>query len=151
MIVLMLVSLTLGFEGGYAAPATGFEDISSGVTFSLYSLQRAGFVDIQLGMQITSCRGEHTGYALNTYGVRTWLAKQTWRFSPEISIGVDYVHRTLAQASETGYAFTYGLGMLINIRYNVLRLYPKVFYEGITDFRDSGGFIGIALGVGYEF
>jgi len=147
----MFVSLTLGFEGGYATPATGFEDISSGITFSLYSLHRTGFVDIQMGMHITSCRGEHAGYSLNTYGVRTWFVKQAWRFTPEITIGVDYVDRTLAQASETGYAFTYGLGMLVNFRYSAVRLYPKIFYEGMTDFRDSGGFIGIALGVGYEF
>lgn len=147
----MLISLTLGFEGGYAAPATGFENISSGMTFSLYSLHHAGFVDVQVGMHIASYRGEHTGYSLNTYGLRTWFVKQAWRFTPEISVGVDYVHRTLAQAQETGYAFTYGLGLLINFRYGVLRLYPKVFYEGITDFRDSGGFVGIALGVVYEF
>ena len=147
----MLVSLTLGFEGGYVTPATGFESISSGMVISLYSLHRAGFVDMQLGLHVASNGGEHTGYTLNTYGVRTWFVKQSWRFSPEISFGVDYVHRTLAQAGETGYAFTYGLGMLINFRYNVLRLYPKIFYEGMTDFRDSGGFVGIGLGVAYEF
>ncbi len=147
----MLISLTLGFEGGYATPAIGFENISSGIVFSLYSLHRTGFADMQLGLHIASHHGEHDGYTLNTYGVRSWFVKQSWRFSPEVSIGVDYVHRTLAQATETGYAFTYSIGMLLNFRYNVMRLYPKVFYEGVTDFRDSGGFIGIALGVGYEF
>jgi hypothetical protein len=151
MIVLLFISLTLGVEGGYTTPATGFENISSGMMFSLYSLHRTGFVDVQLGMHIASDRGEHTGYSLNTYGLRAWFVKQSWRFTPEISVGVDYMHRILAQAGETGYAFTYGLGMLINFRYDVLRLYPKIFYEGMTDFRDSGGFVGIGLGVGYEF
>lgn len=151
MIVLMLISLTLGFEGGYATPANGFEDISSGIIFSMSSIHRAGALDMRLGVHGMSNRGEHSGYSLSTYGLGAWMFKRSWRFSPEIFIGVDYVRRTLGQAAESGYAVTYGAGMLVNFRYDVLYLYPKVFYEGMTDFRDSGGFVGIMLGVAYEF
>jgi hypothetical protein len=150
MLCLVLLSLTIGIEGGYAAPALEFKDINSGVVFSLFTQRRTTRGDIALVFQSAFYTGDNERYSLTSYGVRIGLSKNAWRFSPVIEIGGDYLSRAVGDASESGYAFTYGIGLLWNLRKDKLRFYPKVYYEGLTDLKEHGGFLGFKMGFTYE-
>ena len=67
-----------------------------------------------------------------------------------MEFGTDYVSRKINNVKETGYTFNYTIGLLINFHSENLRIYPKFYYEGITDFKIQAGFIGVKLGIGYE-
>ncbi len=137
-------------EGGYVAPAVQFTNLNSGVVFSFFVQQSCKPGDVALSFQTAFYTGDNRQYALNAYGVRLGLSKNTWRFSPVAEIGVDYLTRSIGNTSESGYAFTYTLGLLWNLEKEKLRFYPKVYYEGMTDFKEHGGFIGFKVGFAYE-
>ncbi|KPJ73797.1 hypothetical protein AMJ52_03070 [candidate division TA06 bacterium DG_78] len=58
--------------------------------------------------------------------------------------------RNLNTAKESGYVFTYGIGLVINFTVDRLRIYPKLCYDGITDFKEHAGFIGMKIGIAYD-
>lgn len=150
MICLFLFSLTLGIEGGYMAPAVEFSNINSGVVFSIFTQRHTKRGDVALSFQTTFYAGDNERYSMNSYGMRLGWSKNAWRFSPVIEIGGDYLNRSIGDASESGYAFTYGIGLLWNLKKEKLRFYPKVYYEGLTDLKEHGGFVGFKLGFAYE-
>jgi len=150
MICLFLLSLTIGIEGGYMAPAVEFNNINSGVVFSIFTQRHTKRGDVALSFQTSFYAGDNERYAMNSYGMRLGWSKNAWRFSPVIEIGGDYLNRSIGDASESGYAFTYGIGLLWNLKKEKLRFYPKVYYEGLTDLKVHGGFIGFKLGFAYE-
>ena len=88
---------------------------------------------------------------MSTYGVRCFFTKHRWRVAPVLDIGTDYVYRSLNGQKESGWAFVYGIGMVINIPAESMRVFPTFFYEGITDGARHGGFLGMKLGIAYEF
>lgn len=150
MILYLLCSLSLGFEAGMNQPFIGFEDLNSGVVFDLCLKRNLGFCKPALGGRATFYQGKNPGYSLNTYGVRFSCSKPTWRFSPFIEFGIEYLTREFNKEKETGFAFDYNFGFLINFRYESLFIYPKFYYEGVTDLSEQASFIGIKLGIEYE-
>jgi hypothetical protein len=146
-----LIALSLGFEGGYSMPASGFTDINSGVCFSVYIDRHFKILDLSLGTGISYFPVENSGYSLYLYDLEIGLMKKNWLFSPIIEFGPEYVQRKHGSSSESGTALDYSLGLLINMYYTDLRFYPKFYYKGTTDGQTHAGFIGAKLGVSYAF
>ncbi len=150
MLLFFLISISLGVEGGYNQPAVGFNNIKSGSAFSLFVNQHWRVTDVTLSIGTVFHTGDNPSYSLDTYGLRCGFSKNNWRFSPIIEFGTDYLRRTIHDAKEFDYVFIYTIGLVINFHHEKLRLYPKFYYDGITDFKEHGGFIGAKLGIGYE-
>jgi hypothetical protein len=146
-----MFALCFAVEGGYSIPSVGFTDIHSGVIFALAVSRDLGFVDTGLRGQAGWFQGENEAYGLATYGMRWFFTKNAWRVAPVLDIGIDYVQRSINGYKEQGPAMTYGLGIAINIPSERMRVSPVFFYEGITDIKRQGGFIGMKLGVAYAF
>lgn len=150
MFLYVLISLTVGIEGGYNEPALGFKNINSGTTFTLFMNRHWRIADVTLSIGTGFHIGDNPSYSMDSYGLRLGLSKDNWLFSPVLACGADYLRRTISDAKEVGYAFIYTIGLSINFRYERVRLYPQFYYEGLTDFKEHGGFIGTRLGIGYE-
>ncbi|MGB3339884.1 MAG: hypothetical protein WBB37_00170 [bacterium] len=146
-----LIALSLGFEGGYKMPAVGFNDLNSGITFSLYVNRHFQIADLSLGAGMSYYTVENSAYALYFYDLDIGFAKNNWLFSPVIEFGPEYTQRKHGDSNETGTAFYYSLGVLVNFYLEDLRFYPKFYYKGTTDGQTHAGFIGAKLGVGYDF
>lgn len=150
MFVFMLVSLSIGIEGGYSIPAVGFENISTGTSISLCTDRNMGIVDLTLSVQTSFFTGDNPSYTLNTTGLRIGVYKNNWPISPVLAVGGDHISRGLKQSNETGFAAAYTIGALINFKINQLRIYPKMYYDGVTDFKEHAGFLGLKIGIAYE-
>jgi hypothetical protein len=146
----MLITMSIGIEGGYNIPAVGFEDIHSGAAFSVSADRSMGIVDLTFSMQAAFYTGDNAGYSMNTTGFRLGFYRKSWSVSPVFAVGGDYINRGLNQTSENGFAVAYTLGVLINLKYERLHIYPKFHYDGLTDMSVHAGFIGLKLGIGYE-
>ncbi len=150
MLLCILIALSVGIEGGYNEPALGFNNIKSGTAFTLFMNRHLRLADVTLSIGTGFHTGDNPSYSLDSYGLRCGLSKNDWLFSPVIEFGADYLRRTIHNANESGFAYVYTIGLVINFRYERVRLYPKFYYEGLTDFKEHGGFIGTKLGIGYE-
>lgn len=150
MFLYFLVMISIGVEGGYNIPAIGFNNLESGVAFAVFANHHLRIADASLLIGSSFYTGQNDSYFLNSYCVRCGFSKNNWRFSPFLEFGGEYMKRELGGAEETGLALSYAVGFLINFQSNNLRLYPKFFYEGLTDFKGHGGFVGMKLGIGYE-
>lgn len=150
MILYLLVSLSVGIEAGVNQPLIGFDNLNSGTVFNLFLGRNLGFTDVNLSAQGSFYQGKNLGYSFSSYGIRLGFNKKNWRFSPVIELGMDYVTRELNKSGESGFGLNYSLGFLINFRVESVSLYPKFYYDGITDLRKEAGFIGMKLGIGYE-
>jgi hypothetical protein len=150
MLLYYLFTLAVGIEGGYSIPSVGFTDTKSGAMCAILASHDLGILDTGLRCQVGYYQGDNEAYNLVTYGVRLYFAKHAWRVSPVFDIGIDYVDRSIGNAEEKGPAMTYGLGLAINIPSERMRVYPLFFYEGITDIKRHGGFLGLKLGVVYD-
>jgi len=150
MFLYLLINLTVGIEAGVNQPLLGFDNLNSGSVFGVYLNRNLGFTDIALSAQGTFYQGKNLAYSFNSYGLRCGFSKRSWRFSPIVELGMDYVLRKFNSFTEAGIALNYGFGFLINFKYESLTIYTKFYYDGITDLRKQAGFIGIKLGIGYE-
>lgn len=146
----VLFAFSIGIEGGYSIPAVGFKDISAGTSFSLVAERSMGIVDVSLAGQTSFYSGTNAAYHLNATGVRLGIQKSNWPISPVMAIGIDHISRDLNGNRETGFVSVYSLGFIINLHFNQLHVYPKFFYDGLTDMKAHAGFIGMKLGFGYE-
>ena len=142
--------ISLGIEGGYKVPAVGFNNLESGVAFSIFADHHLQIADAAISIGASFYKGQNASYFMSSYGVKCGFSKNNWRFSPFFEFGGEYMKRELRNAEEIGLALEYAVGFLINFQSNNLRLYPKFYYEGLTDFKGHAGFIGINLGIGYE-
>ncbi|KPK63251.1 hypothetical protein AMJ83_07825 [candidate division WOR_3 bacterium SM23_42] len=149
MFVYMLFAISIGIEGGYNIPAVGFQNIHTGTTVSLCADRNMGIVDLTLSVQTSFLTGDNPSYTLNATGLRLGMYKGNWLISPVLAVGGDYINRGLNQSSETGFAAAYTIGALINFKINRLRIYPKVYYDGLTDFKEHAGFLGLRMGIAY--
>ena len=150
MLLYYIFTFAFAIEGGYSIPAVGFTDTHSGAVFSLAASRNLGFVDAGVRSQVGYYQGENRAYSLATYGIRLFFTRHSWRVAPVLDIGADYVKRSINDIGEQGIAMTYGIGFTINIPSERMRVSPVFFYEGITDVKRHGGFIGLKLGVAYE-
>ena len=150
MLVCMLVALSIGIEGGYNIPAVGFQNISTGTSVSLFAGRNMGIVDLTLSAQTSYFTGDNPSYTISATGLRLGMYKSNWPISPVLSVGGHYINRGLNQSNETGYAAGYSIGALVNFRINQLLIYPKVYYDGLTDFKEHAGFLGFKIGIAYE-
>jgi hypothetical protein len=150
MLLNLLLAISIGIEGGYHIPAVGFNNINTGTSFSLFAIRKVSFVDLTVGAQTTFYTGDNQSYHLNTFGLRVGIQKSNWPISPVFAIGGDYISRDLNQHNEAGVAVAYSIGVLMNFRVNQVLIYPKVYYDGLTDMKVHAGFIGLRLGIGYE-
>lgn len=150
MFVYMLVAISIGIEGGYNIPAVGFQNIHTGTTVSLFADRNMGIADLTLSVQTSFLTGDNPSYTLNATGLRLGMYKGNWPISPVLAVGGDYINRGLNQSSETGFAAAYTIGALVNFKINRLRIYPKVYYDGLTDFKKHAGFLGLRMGIAYE-
>jgi len=150
MLLYILLGFTIGLEGGYSLPAAGFKDINTGMNFSIFALRDVGFVDLTLGVQAAYYTGDNTSYHFSTTGLRLGVQKSKWRISPVLAIGGYYANRSLNASKESGFTAAYSIGVILNFRIERLSIYPKIYYEGLTDMKTHAGFIGLNLGVGYE-
>jgi hypothetical protein len=146
-----LIALSVGVEGGYSMPAVGFKDLNSGITFSLYVNRHFQVVDLSLGAGMSYYTVENSAYTLYFYDLDIGFTKKNWLFSPAIEFGPEYTQRKHSHSDESGMAFYYSFGFLVNIYSDNLRFYPKFYYKGTTDGQTHAGFIGAKLGVGYDF
>ena len=146
-----MFALTCAIEGGYSIPSVGFTDTHGGVVCAFVVSYDLHVFDTGAQARIGYYPGKHTAYNLSTYGMRVYFTKHAWRVAPIVDLGVDYVYRTIDESQEKGPAFTYGFGLVVNIPLERMRVYPVFFYEGITDIARHGGFLGMKLGITYEF
>ena len=146
-----LIALSVGFEGGYSMPAVGFNDLNSGIAFSLYVNRHFNLVDLSLGAGVSYYTVENSAYTLYFYDMDIGFTKNNWLFSPAIEFGPEYTQRKHDTGDESGSAFYYSLGILVNFHLDKMRFYPKFYYKGTTDGQAHAGFIGVKLGVGYDF
>lgn len=151
MLLWCLLSFSVGVEVGYSIPALAFTDIQSGPSVQMFICKPAKLVDISLSTTAAFYTGDNTAYSLSLYGIQLGLYKTAWRFSPFFELGGQYVTREIQMMSETGYCLSYSFGLLLNFRYESMRLYPKLYYEGITDIEQHAGFLGARMGIAYEF
>ncbi len=150
MFLYILFALSVGVEGGYNIPAVEFENINAGTVFSVFADRKMGFVNLKLSVQTAFYTGDNPSYSFNTTGLRLAVYKKNWPASPILAIGGDYVSRSLEQNKETGFGAAYTMGFLFNFRVNRLHIYPEFYYDGLTDQKKHGGFIGMRIGIGYE-
>jgi hypothetical protein len=150
MILYVLFALSIGIEGGYDLPAVGFKEINTGAVFALTAGRNAGIADVTFSLQASFYSGDNPGYSMSTLGFRLGLYKKNWPLSPILSLGSDYVFRSLDEASENGFAAAYTVGLLFNFRVERLHVYPRISYEGLTDMKEHAGFISLRLGISYE-
>ena len=150
MILHLLITFSIGIEGGYNQPAVGFDNLNAGSVFAIFMSRDFGISNIALAVENNFSRGKNSSYAVNRYGFRFGFSKSNWHFSPALELGVDYINRELNKVNESGYVMNYVLGFLINFKVNRLRMYPKFYYDGFTDYKIQAGFIGIKFGVDYE-
>lgn len=150
MLLYTLISLSIGIEGGYDFPAVGFESVHSGAVFAVFADRTAGIVDLTFSLQAAFYTGDNPGYSMNTVGLRIGLYKKNWSVSPVVAVGGDYLSRSLNQADETGFTAAYMVGVQVNFNHEKIHIYPRFYYEGLTDLKAHDGFIGLKLGVGYE-
>lgn len=151
MLLWCLLSLSVGLEAGYAIPAMAFTNIQSGPSVQIFVGKKTRIVDLSLSTTAAFYPGDNAAYTLSTYGIQIGLFKTAWRFSPVVELGGQYLTREVTTASEAGYCISYLFGLLLNFRYENLRLYPKFYYEGITDIEQHAGFVGAHMGLVYEF
>jgi len=151
MLLYYMFALTCAIEGGYSIPSVGFTDTHSGVVCALMVTHDLRIIDTGLRGQVGFYPGKNPAYSMTTYGVRWYVTKHAWRVSPVVEVGSDYVYRSIDDDKEQGLTLTYGLGLAINIPLEKMRVYPTFFYEGITDLKRHGGFLGMKLGIAYEF
>jgi len=150
MLLNLLLAIAIGVEGGYHIPAVGFNNINTGTCFSLSVARKVSFVDLTVAAQTAFYTGDNQSYHLNTVGLRVGIHKGNWPISPALAIGGDYVNRDLREYGESGFAVAYSIGVLMNFRFNQVFIYPKIYYDGLTDMKINAGFIGLKLGIGYE-
>lgn len=150
MLLYLLISISVGIEGGYSQGAVGFNDLKSGTALTVFVNRHFRTADMTFSIGTSFYSGENTSYSLNFYGLRCGFNKNNWRLSPLIEFGADYVTRGVKGVKESGYALNYTIGLLINFHSNNIRIYPKFYYEGTTDFKVQAGFIGMKLGISYE-
>lgn len=150
MLLYVLIALSVGIEAGYNFPAVGFDNLNSGPVLSISVSRDFGIADLALSLKTDFYRGKNTAYSVNFYGVRVHAFKSMWRFSPIIEFGAEYMTRNLNAAMESGYVFTYGIGLVINFTVDRLRIYPKLCYDGVTDFNEHTGFLGTKIGIAYD-
>jgi hypothetical protein len=150
MLLQILLAFSLGIEGGYHIPATGFQNLNNGTRFSIYTVRDVGFVDLTLGLNTAFYKGDNPSYHISTMGLRFGVQKGNWVISPVLTIGADHFSRALGQNDESGFALTYSIGTALNFRKERLSIHPGIYYDGLTDMKTHAGFIGLKLGVGYE-
>ena len=150
MIVYILVALSIGIEGGYNIPAVGFQNINTGASVALFADRNMGITDLTFSLQTSFFRGDNPSYTMNATGLRLGMYKGNWPISPLLAVGGDYINRGLNQNSETGFAAAYTIGAIINFKFNRLHIYPKLYYDGVTDFKEHAGFLGFKIGIAYE-
>ena len=150
MILYILISFSLGIEGGYSLPANGFRDIDGGVSWAVNLKRVDGFIAYGINLNTVYNRGKNLGYTLNKTDLKFLLYHNKWRISPVLELGFSYIKRSLSGHKEVGYGFQYGAGFLIKFNFESVRIIPGFYYEGITDFKAQGGFIEFRLGIDYE-
>jgi hypothetical protein len=150
MLLYVLITLSVGVEAGYNFPAVGFDNLNSGPVLNMFVSRDFGVADLALSLKTDFYHGRNNAYSVNFYGIRVHTFKSTWRFSPVIEFGTDYMMRTLNAGKESGYVFTYGVGLVINFTVDRLRIYPKLCYDGVTDFKKHAGFLGTKIGIAYD-
>jgi hypothetical protein len=146
----MLIALALGIEAGYNTPASGFQDID-GVSFALYASRNLSLADLSVSLRSSSYTVENSAYSLQFYGLGFTLTKNNWLLSPVLGFGPEYVLRKYRAQEESGYATSYILGFQLNFRFQKIHLFPRLYYEGLTDMETHAGFLGAKIGIGYEF
>jgi len=152
MLFLFIFSIKAGVEFGFNQPVIGFDlNHQSGIVYKLFCGKEYNFLKIHLGIGGSYYQGKNTGYSFTTYGLKFDMVKAKWRYAPFFDTGLDYVVRELNKNKETGLAFVYGFGLLVNFNYEKLNLYPAFFYNGLTDFKKAGGNLGMKFGVVYAF
>ena len=150
MLFCFLISLSVGIKAGYNFPAVGLNNINSGVALTVFVNRHWRVADVTFSIGTAFYTGDNPSYSLTSYGLRCGLSKNNWFFSPIAEFGGDYANRAINAAQESGYVFDYALGLLLNFHKERLRIYPKFYYEGVTDFKEQAGFIGAELGFAYE-
>lgn len=142
--------MSIGIEGGYSLPAVGFSHLKSGTALTLFVTRHFHIADLTLSAETSFFSGENPSNSINFFGLRCGFQKNNWLISPVIEFGADYGKHEIKDAKESGYALDYNFGLLVNFQINRMRIYPKLYYQGLTDLKVHAGFIGIKLGIGYE-
>jgi hypothetical protein len=142
--------MSAGFEAGVNQPLIGFQDLTAGAVFGFRLERNTGFVDLGLGFQGVFYQGKNQAYLQHAYGLRFLAVKNQWLFTPVLEAGADYVRRQIGSGGEIGFSFNYLLGLRLNLRYQLLTIYPLIHFEGTTDLHAHNGFIGVKIGIKHE-
>jgi hypothetical protein len=133
MLLYYIFALTFAVEGGYSVHSVAFTDTRSGAVGAVAVSHDLGFIDTGVRGQIAWYQGDNEAYSMTSYGVRWFVTNYEWRVAPVVDIGADYIVRAINNVREHGSAMTYGLGLVVNIPAERLRVSPVFFYAGITD------------------
>jgi hypothetical protein len=150
MLLAVLFTMTAGIEAGVNQPIIGYDDLTAGAVFNFQLEKNAGFSDLGFGIQGAFYQGKNQAYSQHAYGFRFLANKNNWLFSPVLEAGADYIRRQMGYAQETGFSFNYLVGMRVNLRYQLLTVYPFLYFEGVTDLQAHAGFVGIKIGIKHE-
>ncbi|MEO0184769.1 MAG: hypothetical protein ABIL22_05270 [candidate division WOR-3 bacterium] len=153
MIVLFIIGLHFGIEGGMNQPVMGFDyTLNNGTCIKAYIGKQDLNHNVHLNLTLNGSyyKGKNTGYSLSTYGLGLMIRKIPWRVAPYVELGINYISRELDKNKEWGIGAAYNLGFLLNFYYEKINIYPALYYEGVTDFKAHAGSFGVKLGIGYE-
>jgi len=153
MIIAFLISIHFGVEGGVNKPVFGFDyTLNRGTIIKAYIGKQDLNHNVNLNFSLSGSyyQGKNTGYSFSKYGLGLMIQKIPWRIAPYGELGLDYISRELNKNKEWGIGFSYTFGFLLNFYYENLNIYPVLYYDGVTDFKDYAGSLGIKMGIRYE-
>ncbi len=154
MIIIFIISMHLGIEGGMNQPIIGLDyTLHIGTVVKAYLGKQDLNHNIHLNFILSGAyyQGKNTGYSFRYYGLGLMIRKIPWRIAPFGELTVDYISRELNKNKEWGIGFNYTLGFLLNFYYDNINVYPALYYNGVSDFKAHAGSLGIKLGIKYEF
>src|SRR4030042_972152 len=151
MITLICFCMAINIDGGYETPIVGFKDISHGVNVGIGLETKVAFFDMAPGLRMDYYPGDNTRYSIMNYELITAAYKASWVVSPYIGFGGSYLKRSLTDNAEIGYAFIYRGGGQLKISKSPVNIFLRLLYNGLTDFKSYGGFIGYQIGFSYNF
>ncbi|MEO0156980.1 MAG: hypothetical protein ABIL07_07690 [candidate division WOR-3 bacterium] len=153
MVIVFIISMHFGIEGGINQPIIGFDyTLNNGTIVKAYIGKQDLNHNVHLNLTLTGSyyQGKNTGYSFSKYGLGIMIRKIPWRIAPFGEMGIDYVSRELNKNKEWGVGFSYTIGFLVNFYYENINVYPAFYYDGVTDFKIHAGNLGIKLGIKYE-
>ncbi len=151
VVVLSIISLTLGVETGVGLPVYGYDDqVSNAQTLNIFLTRSLGKFNLELAGGIENFAGKNVDYLLENYSILIGLSRDFGPINIFGRTGPSRIKRTLHTLQEKGTGLAYDIGLGVPIKVEQIVLVPGTAYRGMSDFASGGGSLYLTLKVGYE-